>query len=181
MGANEMTALTRDCEVVLIPAGTKTTLPAGTQVVITQALGGSYTIYAGGMLARVEGRDADAIGKEPVAAPEEKELTGDGTVSEAQLWEQMRNCYDPEIPINIVDLGLIYSCKVVPLEQGNRVEVDMTLTAPGCGMGEFLKQDVENRLRSVDNVTEVHVQMVFEPPWDQSRMSEAAKLQTGLL
>lgn len=183
MGANELTTLTRDCEVVLIPAGTTVTLPAGTQVVITQSLGGSYTVYAGGALARVDGKDADALGKEAAtAAPREKVITGDGTVDEGQLWEQMRTCYDPEIPINIVELGLIYECKVVPLEdQGNRVEVKMTLTAPGCGMGEFLKQDVEHKLAMVPNVTDVEVEMVFDPPWDQSRMSEAAKLQAGLL
>jgi len=183
MGANELTTLTRDCEVALIPAGTIVTLPAGTQVVITQSLGGSYTVYAGGSLARVDGKDADALGKESVAAaPQAKAVTGDGTVDEERLWEQMRTCYDPEIPINIVELGLIYDCKVVPLEdRGNRVDVKMTLTAPGCGMGEFLKQDVEHKLAAVPNVTEVNVEMVFEPPWDQSRMSEAAKLQAGLL
>jgi len=181
MGANELTTLTRDCEVVLIPAGEMTTLPAGTQVVITQSLGGSYTVYAGGALVRIDGKDADALGKETVEVSHGQELTGDGTVDEARLWEQMRTCYDPEIPINIVELGLIYSCKVVPRDQGNRVEVEMTLTAPGCGMGEILKQDVEHKLRSVPNVTEVHVEMVFDPPWDTSKMSEAAKLQAGLL
>lgn len=182
MGANELTNLTRDCEVVLIPAGTRAVLPAGTQVVITQSLGGSYTIYAGGALARIDSGDADAIGKEPAALPQGQSVSGDGPVDEAQLWQQMRTCYDPEIPINIVELGLIYDCHVVPLpDGGNRVEVKMTLTAPGCGMGEILKQDVEYKLRAVPNVTEVHVEMVFDPPWDQSRMSEAAKLQAGLL
>lgn len=182
MSANELTTLTRDCEVALIPAGTKITLPAGTQVVITQSLGGSYTVYAGGALVRVDGKDADALGKEAAAAPKDKEITGDGTVDEEQLWAQMRTCYDPEIPINIVELGLIYDCKLIPEPQGgNRVEVKMTLTAPGCGMGEILKQDVEHKLMTVPNVTEVNVEMVFDPPWDQSKMSEAAKLQTGLL
>jgi len=181
MGANELTTLMRDCEVVLIPAGEKTVLPAGTQVVITQSLGGSYTVYAGGALVRIDGKDADALGKEAMEVSHDGELTGDGTVDEAQLWEQMRSCYDPEIPINIVELGLIYSCKVEPQERGNRVVVEMTLTAPGCGMGEILKQDVEQKLRSVANVTEVHVEMVFDPPWDTSKMSEAAKLQAGLL
>mgnify|MGYP001547284656 CR=1 FL=1 len=181
MGANELVTLIRDCEAALIPAGTPVNLPAGTQVVITQSLGGSYTIYAGGSLLRVDGRDADALGKEAAAAAPGRELTGDGTVQEEQLWEQMRTCYDPEIPINIVELGLIYGCQVVPLDGGNRVEVKMTLTAPGCGMGDILKQDVEHKLRADANVTEVQVEMVFDPPWDQSRMSEAARLQAGLL
>lgn len=181
MGANELVTLTRDCEAAVIPAGTPMTLPAGTQVVITQSLGGSYTVYAGGSLLRVDGRNADALGKEAAGSAPDKALSGDGKVQEEQLWEQLRSCYDPEIPINIVELGLIYDCRVLPLDGGNRVEIKMTLTAPGCGMGEILKQDVEHKLRSVANVTEVQVDMVFEPPWDQSRMSEAAKLQAGLL
>ena len=182
MRSNEIVALRRDCEAVLIPAGTLVTLPAGQQVTITQALGGSYTCYVEGSLVRVDSKDADALGKSPQA-----ELTGamqpsgDGTVDEKLVWAQLATCYDPEIPINIVELGLIYECNVVPLpEGGNRVDVKMTLTAPGCGMGAILQADVASKLKTVPNVTDVNVELVFEPQWDQSLMSEAARLQAGL-
>jgi len=178
--------LERDCAAVLIPAGTRILLPAGSVAFIVQALGGGYTLNVNGNLARVAGKDADALGfavpeteeePAPPAAPQ-----GDGSVEEPLIWEKLRGCYDPEIPINIVDLGLIYDCKVTPLgEKGrNRVEIAMTLTAPGCGMGQFLAEDVRAAVASVPNVTEVNVELTFEPPWDQSRMSEAARLEAGL-
>ncbi|MDD9817437.1 MAG: putative Fe-S cluster assembly protein SufT [Gammaproteobacteria bacterium] len=178
--------LERDCAAVLIPAGTRILLPAGSVAFIVQALGGGYTLNVNGNLARVAGKDADALGFDvpeteeetaPPAAPQ-----GDGSVEEPLIWEKLRGCYDPEIPINIVDLGLIYDCKVTPLgEKGrNRVEIAMTLTAPGCGMGQFLAEDVRAAVASVPNVTEVNVELTFEPPWDQSRMSEAARLEAGL-
>ncbi|MEW5704434.1 MAG: putative Fe-S cluster assembly protein SufT [Pseudomonadota bacterium] len=176
--------LQRDCDATLIPAGTKVELQAGTPVTITQALGGSYTVAVHGNLARIDGKDADALGLEaagaaaPSAAPE-----ADGEANEEAIWEQLRTCYDPEIPINIVELGLIYNCKTTALEGngGSRVEVTMTLTAPGCGMGDILAEDVRQKLLSVPNVKEAQVEVVFDPPWDQSRMSEAAKLEVGLL
>ena len=179
----EPITLERDCEAVLIPAGTPLLLPAGSVVFITQALGGSYTVNINGNLARIAARDADALGFEiehKVAG--EQEESGDGTVNENQVWDQMRTCYDPEIPINIVDLGLIYECTITPLEDdgGNRVDILMTLTAPGCGMGDFLAEDVRSKIAAVPNVTEVNVELTFEPPWDQSMMSESAKLETGL-
>lgn len=182
MRSNEIVALRRDCDAVLIPAGTRVTLPAGQQVTITQALGGSYTCYVEGSLVRIASEDADALGKfTQQDTSDDKALTGDGTVDEKLVWEQLATCYDPEIPINIVELGLIYECNIVPLpEGGNRVDIKMTLTAPGCGMGAILQQDVEGKVRSVPNVTDVHVELVFEPQWDQSRMSEAARLQAGL-
>jgi len=182
MRSNEIVALRRDCDAVLIPAGTQVTLPAGQQVTITQALGGSYTCYVEGSLVRIASEDADALGKfTQQDTSDDKALTGDGTVDEKLVWEQLATCYDPEIPINIVELGLIYECNIVPLpEGGNRVDIKMTLTAPGCGMGAILQQDVEGKVRSVPNVTDVHVELVFEPQWDQSRMSEAARLQAGL-
>ena len=183
MQANEIVSLTRDCPAVLIPEGTPITLPAGQQVTITQSLGGSYTCYVEGNLVRIDGQDADALGK-TVTQPEFNisETTADGAVDEQLIWQQLATCYDPEIPINIVELGLIYDCAVSPLpEGGNRVDVKMTLTAPGCGMGAILQQDVLNKIKSVPNVTDANVEIVFEPPWDQSRMSEAAKLQAGLL
>lgn len=182
MRSNEIVTLRRDCEAVLIPAGTQVTLPAGQQVVITQALGGSYTCYVEGSLVRIDAKDADALGKSAQQdIPEPPEITGDGTVDEKLVWAQLATCYDPEIPINIVELGLIYECNIVPLpEGGNRVDIKMTLTAPGCGMGAILQQDVASKVRSVPNVTDVNVELVFEPQWDQSRMSEAARLQAGL-
>ena len=183
MQSNEIVSLTRDCPAVLIPAGTPVTLPAGQQVTITQSLGGSYTCYVDGNLVRIDGGDADALGKEPVRVEfEESAASADGTVDENLIWQQLATCYDPEIPINIVELGLIYACDITPLpEGGNRVDIKMTLTAPGCGMGAILQQDVANKIKSIPNVTDANVEIVFEPPWDQSRMTEAAKLQAGLL
>lgn len=183
MQANEIVSLTRDCPAVLIPAGTPITLPAGQQVTITQSLGGSYTCYVEGSLVRVDGKDADALGKTPTTHQFDGDEAGEGgPVNEELIWQQLATCYDPEIPINIVELGLIYDCEVTPLpEGGNRVDIKMTLTAPGCGMGAILQQDVANKIKSVPNVTAANVEIVFEPPWDQSRMTEAAKLQAGLL
>lgn len=183
MQTNEEITLERDCEAVLIPSGTPVQLKQGSVVFITQALGGTYTVNINGNLARIAEKDADALGFEVAAGEgdEEKELVGDGTVDEQKVWDQLRTCYDPEIPINIVDLGLIYNCEIKPLEKGNRVEILMTLTAPGCGMGDFLAADVQQRVAAVPNVTDVNVELTFEPPWDQSMMSEAARLETGLL
>jgi probable FeS assembly SUF system protein SufT len=183
MQANEIVALTRDCAAVLIPAGAPITLPAGQQVTITQSLGGSYTCYVEGNLALIDGSDADALGKTPVRQEFDADQTmADGAVDEQLIWQKLATCYDPEIPINIVELGLIYGCQITPLpEGGNRVDIKMTLTAPGCGMGAILQQDVVNKLKSIPNVGEANVELVFEPPWDQSRMSEAAKLQAGLI
>ena len=183
MQHNEPITLLRDCEAALIPDGTSIKLEKDSIVYITQALGGSYTVNINGNLARVGSTDADALGfeieedneLEPAAA-----LTGDGSVEETLIWDQLRTCYDPEIPIDIVELGLIYNCSVIPLETGNQVDITMTLTAPGCGMGEFLADDVRNKIISLPNVTQVNVELTFEPPWDQTMMSEAARLQTGL-
>lgn len=186
MYGHEPITLERDVDAVLIPMGERILLRAGTVVFVTQALGGSYTININGNLARIDGRDADALGLE-----QEPEATGDGPqktpaeatgpVEEALVWEQLSTCYDPEIPINIVDLGLIYECKITPMEGGgNRIDVTMTLTAPGCGMGQILVEDVRGKLEHVPNVTEVNVDLTFDPPWDYSMMSEAARLQTGM-
>ena len=179
---NEAIILNRECEAALIPTGTPVMIPEGSVVYITQALGGSYTVNINGNLARIADEDADALGFEAsrVATPEKKELTGDGRVDEDAIWEMLRTCYDPEIPINIVELGLIYECDVIPVENGNRVNILMTLTAPGCGMGEFLADDVRAKVVSLDNVTEVNVELTFDPPWSQDMMSEAARLQTGM-
>jgi len=179
---NEAITLKRDCEAVLIPDGASITLREGTAVYVTQALGGSVTVNVNGNLARIPPDSVDAIGLEVEAMPADAAApSGDGTVNEAMVWDQLSTCYDPEIPINIVELGLIYRCEVSPLEEGgNRVDIDMTLTAPGCGMGPFLVDDVVYKLRQVPNVSEVRVELVFDPIWNPEMMSEAARLQTGL-
>ena len=174
-------ALTRDVIGTLIPAGTKVELPAGTDATITQALGGSYTVQVDGHLFRIEGKDADALGKEPVTGPEVPENATDADLEKA-VWDQLRTCYDPEIPINIVELGLIYECGLDHLPDGRRKAViRMTLTAPGCGMGDILVADAKAKVLQIAGVVEADIQLVFDPPWTQDRMSEAARLQSGLM
>ena len=183
MYKNELITLQRTCDAALIPDGTPIRLEKDSIVYITQALGGSYTVNINGNLARVDSKDADALGFEVEENNESKPataLTGDGSVKETLIWDQLRTCYDPEIPIDIVELGLIYNCNVTPLEEGNQVDIIMTLTAPGCGMGEFLTDDVRSKISSLPNVTQVNVELTFDPPWNQTMMSEAARLQTGL-
>jgi len=172
--------VSRDVDAREIPSGTPITLRAGDPVVITQSLGGSYTVLTPvGFLARIDGKDADAIGE---AAVDANAASGEGKTAEEQAWDQLKTCYDPEIPVNIVDLGLVYRMDIVPLPQGgNRIDVEMTMTAPGCGMGEFLKADAEEKLHAVPGVREVRVEIVWEPAWDRDRMSEAARLQLGML
>ncbi len=170
----------RDCEVVMVPEGMAVELPSGTTGYITQSLGGSFTIYVDGRLFRLAGEDADAIGKEPPPAPKLPENASDKDVEDL-VWAQLRTIFDPEIPINIVDLGLIYECNIGRKESGERrVDVAMTLTAPGCGMGDILVADVRDRLRIIPTIGEVHVALTFDPPWSQAMMSEAARLETGM-
>lgn len=180
--SHEPISMLRDVDAVMIPAGDSTQIPEGSVVFITQALGGTYTVNFNGNLARIAAKDADALGfekQDEQTGP--KEMVGDGKVKEEEIWEQLKTCYDPEIPINIVELGLIYECNITPLgADGNRVDITMTLTAPGCGMGQFLADDVKMKAESVDNVTEVVVDLTFDPPWTQEMMSEAARLQTGM-
>jgi probable FeS assembly SUF system protein SufT len=181
---NDEIILKRDCEAVLIPAGTKITLQAGEPVVITQALGGSYTVIIHGNMARIDARNADAIGKEaaPDTPNETAKPTQAATVSEEQVMEQLRTCYDPEIPVNIVDLGLVYDLQIQPMPAGgSRVEIKMTLTAPGCGMGPVLQQDVETKVSSIPGVKEAAVSLVWDPPWSREMLSEAARLELGLM
>ncbi len=171
----------RECEVVMIPSGDVVTMPEGTVGYITQALGGSFTVFVEGNLFRVAGTDADALGKEPVPPPSLPENASDEDV-EKLIWDQIKTCYDPEIPVNIVDLGLIYECKVDKLEDGRRkVRIKMTLTAPGCGMGDILVDDVRAKVKLVPTVEDVHVELVFDPPWNKDMMSDVAKLETGML
>ncbi|MCD9033689.1 putative Fe-S cluster assembly protein SufT [Luteimonas sp. Y-2-2-4F] len=179
--SSEPVRFERDCAAVLVPQGEEVTLPAGSAGYITQALGGSYTVFVEGNLFRIAGRDADAIGKEP---PEPLELPdgADDAAVEQLVWKQLRTCFDPEIPINVVDLGLIYEAAVHAGDGGQRtVEVKMTLTAPGCGMGEILVDDVRSKLEMIPTVREADVELVFDPPWNQTMMSEAARLETGML
>ena len=173
--------LTRDCPAVLIPEGTKITLEAGTSVLVTQALGGSVTVNVNGNLARIAAVDLDALGMQVDTGVARDTAGVGGEVDENLVWDQLRTCYDPEIPINIVELGLIYRCEIFALpEGGNRVEIDMTLTAPGCGMGPILVDDVTAKVREVPNVNDVKVELTFDPPWNSEMMSDAARLETGM-
>lgn len=177
---NEPFVVNREVRAVLVPAGAEVKLRPGQAGYITQALGGSFTVYVEGNLFRIAGEDAEAIGKESVKPPE---LPPNATEDDVRklAWEQMRSCYDPEIPINIVDLGLVYECDVTVNEDGTRtVDVKITLTAPGCGMGDILVDDVKDKIGRIPTVREARVSLTFDPPWNQSMMSEAARLQTGM-
>ncbi|MGH8226640.1 MAG: putative Fe-S cluster assembly protein SufT [Steroidobacteraceae bacterium] len=190
---NEPVVFYRDVRGVMVPAGAEVTLKAGQAGYITQALGGSFTVYVDGSLFRIAGEDADALGKEVVKPVELPPHASDEDVLQA-VWEQLATCYDPEIPINIVDLGLVYECGVRVLsepedpkpargtdeEPARAVDVKLTLTAPGCGMGDILVDDAKDKLERVPTVQEVNVELVFDPPWNPSMMSEAARLQTGM-
>jgi len=178
---SEPIVVSRDVAATLIPAGIEVTLRTGSVGYLTQALGGSFTVYVEGNLFRVAGEDADAIGHEPPARLTLAPDAGDADV-EKLVQEQLRTCFDPEIPINIVDLGLVYSCEIAKAaDGGRRVAVKMTLTAPGCGMGDVLVQDVREKVLMVPTVTEADVELVFDPPWSRDMMSEAARLQTGMM
>ena len=164
----------------MIPLGDEVTIPAGTVGYITQALGGSFTVFIDGNLFRIAGVDADAIGKKPVMPPSLPENATEDDV-ESLLWEQMKTVYDPEIPVNVVDLGLIYRCEIRTDDNGERiVEVEMTLTAPGCGMGDILVDDVRSKLKLVPTISQVNVELTFEPLWNHNMMSEVARLETGM-
>jgi len=177
----ENVTLSRDVVGVLIPAGTRVELPEGAEATITQALGGSYTVQMQGHLFRIDGKDGDAIGKQPQGALELAPDAGEAEVEKA-VWQQMKTCYDPEIPIDVVELGLIYECRLEPAEGGGwRVRVVMTLTAPGCGMGDVLVADVKSKVQQISGVREAEVELVFDPPWTREMMSEAAQLQAGFI
>ena len=173
--------LTRDCEAVRIPAGDPVVLPAGTSVDITQTLGGSYTVHAQGGLFRIAAKDAGALGLEVAfdASPEAAALASD--LNEEQIWTTLRTCFDPEIPVNIVDLGLVYDMHVDRLPDGrSSVSVKMTLTAPGCGMGGVIAGDAQQKLLALPGVEEALVEIVWDPPWHHSMISEQGKKVLGL-
>lgn len=179
----EMVKLKRDTAATLVPAGDSITLKEGQEVIITQELGGSYTVIVLGNMALIDGRDADALGKS--AAKSEAGSNGQelGVVDEMLIWDQLKTCFDPEIPVNIVDLGLIYDLQISPAEDGKGAEVTvkMTLTAPGCGMGDVIARDVQQKIESVPSVISGQVELVWEPTWNQSMMTEAARLQLGFM
>ena len=173
--------LKRDCDAVQIPHGAPVVLPKGTHVDITQTLGGTFTVHAQGGLYRINGKDADALGMEP-PSEEKKQMAGaPGEVNEKEIWEILRSCYDPEIPVNIVDLGLVYDLSIEKLPSGfSKVDVKMTLTAPGCGMGGVIAGDAQQKILSIDSVEEANVEVVWDPPWHQSMISEQGRRILGL-
>lgn len=175
---HELIELKRESEAIEIPSGLRRTLPAGSRVRISQFFGTGYTVMSDmGCMFRIDGKDADALGLTP---PPEAIQVVEGTFNNQMVWDQLKTVYDPEIPVNIVDLGLIYSCKITPEEQGGKkVEIKMSMTAPGCGMGNVLKADVESKVSRLPEVKLVDVEVVFDPPWHPGLMSEAAKLQLG--
>ncbi len=180
MHEREVVLTKRECEARLVPAGTEIMIPKDTFVTITQALGGTFTVAVNGNLARVEGKDADALGK--TVEFEDFETPADGSVNENQVWAALRQCYDPEIPVNVVDLGLIYNCETKQNDQGDHeVHITMTLTAPGCGMGPVIVEDVKRKVEQVPGVAAVLVELVFDPPWNNDMLSDEAKLELGML
>jgi probable FeS assembly SUF system protein SufT len=186
MYENTEFTLKRDCDAIQIPQGTKTVIPVGTPGVITQALGGSYTIATYQGLARVAEKDLDALGLEKPAATNgaapQPGSSISGEVDDKAVWDQLRQCYDPEIPVNIVDLGLVYDCRVTNRPEGGaKVDVKMTLTAPGCGMGPAIAHDAQSKILTIDGVEEAEVQLVWDPPWNQSMISEAGRMKLGMV
>ncbi|HEY1583729.1 MAG TPA: putative Fe-S cluster assembly protein SufT [Chthoniobacterales bacterium] len=184
MHENTEFTTSRDVEAIQIPSGDKTTIPSGTPGVVTQTLGGSYTIATYQGLARIAEKDLDAIGLEKPAGngATESGPTEAGAADDKAVWDQLRQCYDPEIPVNIVDLGLVYDCKLIQKpEGGSKVEVKMTLTAPGCGMGPAIAHDAQSKILSIDGVDEADVQLVWDPPWNQSMISEAGRMKLGMV
>ena len=183
MNMREEVTLSRNTDAVMIPSGERVLIPEGARATITQSLGGSYTLITDrGLMVRVSGKEVEAIGKTPenvADVKEGEELTPQKL--EELVWDQLKTCYDPEIPVNIVDLGLVYLCELQPAgDGGSQVKVKMTLTAPGCGMGPVLANDVKSKLESLPGVRQADVEVVFDPVWDRTMMSEAAKLQLGM-
>jgi probable FeS assembly SUF system protein SufT len=182
MTTSSLVKLHRNCEVIEIPSGRTSMLPQDTPVRIMQSRGDSFTVWTEyGQMYRIDGNDADALGVH--AGTSEPAPTDTREFNDQMVWDVLKSVYDPEIPVNIVDLGLIYSCKIAPASEtepdAKRIDIQMSMTAPGCGMGNVLKADVEGRLSKLPKVKDVHVEVVFDPPWDMSRMSEAARLQLG--
>lgn len=181
MHQRERTRIRREVAAIQIPDGVGVVIPQDTEVFVTQQLGGSFTVMTErGAMFRIDEKNADALGLE-VSVPEP--AGAEGGPLEERIWDQMKKCYDPEIPVNIVDLGLVYGCEVLPAEdgEGRRVEIKMTLTAPGCGMGPVLAEDVKVRVSEIPGVAETNVEVVLDPPWNPGMMTEAARLQLGFM
>lgn len=177
--SDEIIVLQQDCEALMVPSGARIVLRTGTEVRITQALGSSYTVDVYGNLARIEGKDAAALGKAP---PDPlAELPEDASI-EDKIWVQLKTVYDPEIPVNIVELGLVYNISVsAHVDGGHDIHITMTLTAPGCGMGPVIAEDAKSKIYVIPNTTHVEVEIVFDPPWSRDMMSEAAQLSLGVI
>jgi probable FeS assembly SUF system protein SufT len=182
MNMREEIVVSRNVEAIMIPSGERVLVPEGARATITQSLGGSYTLITDrGLMVRISGREVEAIGKTPENVPQAEEAAPKTKDELEQLvWDQLKTCYDPEIPVNIVDLGLVYLCELEDEEGMTKVKVKMTLTAPGCGMGPVLAHDVKTKIETLPGVKNAEVEVVFDPVWDRSMMSEAAKLQLGL-
>ena len=177
----DLIKVNRDCDAILVPGGEKVVLVEGTHVRITQALGGGYTVYVNGNLLKISEKDADAINMNKEVPKINTIVDTNAIVTEEDAWNVMKTCYDPEIPVNVVDLGLVYDLKLDKTKNDLKIHVKMTLTAPGCGMGPVIAQDVEDKLMGLPNVSYVLVELVWEPSWNQSMMTEDAKLELGLL
>ncbi len=173
--------LSRDTEVIQIPSGDKVTLPKDSRVFITQSLGGSYTIAFSGGLARVTAQNIDALGLEVTEAPAAAAGTEATQADEKAVWDKLRTCYDPEIPVNIVDLGLVYDCTLSDTAEGSKVDVKMTLTAPGCGMGPTITAEARDKILALPGVADADVELVWDPAWNQDMISEVGKMQLGLI
>lgn len=178
MRPGETTMTTRDALATQIPSGIPHPVPAGTRVRLTQALGGSYTVMTDqGYMLRFDAKDADALG---ISAEEAQAQAAPGEFSDKLVWDRLRTVYDPEIPVNVVDLGLIYDCQIAAAEDGRQIDIKMTMTAPGCGMADVLRADIQRQLCALPTIKNVNVEVVFDPPWHPGRMSEGARLQLGL-
>ena len=169
--------LIRDVEANMVPSGDKVTLVAGNLVHITQSLGGNYTIVINGNMAQISAKNADALGIE-IEMSDSDIISSE--FSEQLIWDQLKTCYDPEIPVNIVELGLIYDLNIKDGEKGKKIEIKMTLTAPGCGMGPVISDEVDRKINALEDVENVNVELVWEPQWNQGMMSEAAQLELGM-
>lgn len=178
----EEVTFTRNTEAIMIPSGERVLVPQGANATITQSLGGAYTLITDrGLMVRISGREVEAIGKEAAEVAEVKAEDLTPETLEAMVWDALKTCYDPEIPVNIVDLGLVYLCEIDDGEAGKDVKIKMTLTAPGCGMGPVLASDVKGKIEAIPGVKNAEVEVVFDPVWDRSMMSDAAKLQLGMM
>ncbi|MFZ4763694.1 MAG: putative Fe-S cluster assembly protein SufT [Roseimicrobium sp.] len=179
--------LSREVQAIQIPSGDTVTLPAGTRVIITQSLGGSYTVATDHGLARIPAKDADALGIDPAAEAKKHEpqsssnIPSDANDLEMEVWQQLRNVYDPEIPVNIVDLGLVYDCRIEQTEGKSKALIKMTLTAPGCGMGPTIAADAQSRIMTIEDMDDAAVELVWDPPWNQSMISEEGKMKLGMV